>query len=74
MCYRFPEPLATDNVKNTGYEVGEIIYWPPGHSLVIMYAQNGEHFAMQKLGKVEGSVDIFKTTGDADVKWEVIAK
>jgi len=32
MCYRFNEALPTDNVKYTDYNVGEIIYWPPGHS------------------------------------------
>ena len=37
-CYHFPEALPTDNVRTTGYEVGEIIYWPPRHSFVIMYA------------------------------------
>ena len=44
LCYRFRAPLPTDNVAYTRYEVGEIVYWPPRHSFVIMYAQNGEMF------------------------------
>lgn len=55
-CYRFEHALSTDNVQLRGYEVGEIIYWPPRHSLVIMYAQNGEHFSMQSLGHLDQPV------------------
>lgn len=69
MCYRFPEALPTDNAYTQGYEVGEIVYYPPMHSLVIMYAQNGERFQMQKLGRIDGDVSIFEGIGDVDVTW-----
>jgi hypothetical protein len=72
MCYHFPDALPADNVQNTGYEVGEIIYWPPRHSLVIMYAQNGERFSMQKIGRIESGVDIFLKTGNVTASFEVI--
>jgi hypothetical protein len=72
MCYHFPESLPTDNVRTTGYEVGEIIYWPPRHSFVIMYAQNGERFSMQKVGRIDSGVEIFKQTGDVTVTLEVM--
>ena len=36
MCYRFPDALPTDNVSVSGYEVGEIVYYPPMHSFVII--------------------------------------
>jgi hypothetical protein len=49
-----------------------IIYWPPRHSLVIMYAQNGERFGMQKLGRIDSGVDIFRQTGDTTVTLEAI--
>lgn len=68
MCYRFSDALPTDEVNDSSYEVGEIVYWPPGHSFVIMYAQNGEVFEMQKLGYVNSGVEIFETTGDIDVR------
>ncbi len=71
MCYRFTDALPTDNVKNRGYKVGEIVYWPPMHSFVIMYAQNGEHFDMQLLGKIDSGVETFKTTGDTDVTFSL---
>jgi hypothetical protein len=72
MCYRFSDELPTDNVLTTSYEVGEIIYWPPRHSLVIMYAQNGERFSMQKVGRIDSGVDIFKSTGDVHITFEAI--
>ncbi len=70
MCYRFPESLPTDNARTRGYEVGEIVYYPPMHSFVIMYAQNGERFQMQSIGRVEGNVSIFEGIGDVDVRFE----
>ncbi|MCD8089410.1 MAG: hypothetical protein LUD81_02095 [Clostridiales bacterium] len=71
MCYRFADELPTDDVQDSSYEVGEIVYWPPGHSFVIMYTQNGEVFEMQKLGYVDSGVEIFETTGDIEVKIEL---
>lgn len=70
MCYRFPEALPTDEARTRGYEVGEIVYYPPMHSFVIMYAQNGERFQMQSIGHVEGNVGIFDGIGDVDVRFE----
>ena len=71
MCYRFPDALPTDDVNNCGYEVGEIVYYPPMHSFVIMYAQNGEHFSMQKMGKMDSDVSFFDGIGDVDVTIEL---
>ena len=71
MCYRFPESLPTDDVNNCGYEVGEIVYYPPMHSFVILYEQNGAHFSMQKLGKMDSDVSFFDGIGDVDVTFEL---
>lgn len=71
MCYRFPDALPTDDARTQGYEIGEIVYYPPMHSLVIMYAQNGERFQMQKLGHIDGDVSIFNNIGDVDVTWSI---
>lgn len=59
MCYHLPDALPTEDARTQGYEVGEIIYWPPMHSLVILYAQNGERFSHQKLGHIEGDIEGF---------------
>ncbi len=71
MCYRFPDALPIGNARTQGYEVGEIVYYPPMHSFVILYAQNGEHFQMQKLGRVDSGVEQFEGIGDVDVKFEL---
>lgn len=62
--------FQTDNVAITRYEVGEIVYWPPRHSFVIMYAQNGEMFDMQKIGKI---LSPLPTHWSGDVEIEITA-
>ena len=74
MCYRFPDALPTNNVSVSGYEVGEIVYYPPMHSFVIMYAQNGERFSMQKLGRLETGVELFDGIGNVEVSFALIAE
>lgn len=74
MCYRYGAyALPTDNLRSDGYEVGDIAYWAPGGSLVILYKQNGEEFERQHLGHIDSGVEIFENTGDTDVKFEVVA-
>lgn len=73
MCYRYGAyALPTDNMRSDGYEIGDIAYWAPGGSLVILYDQNGEHFERQHLGHIDSGVEIFETTGDVDVTFELM--
>ena len=73
MCYRYGAyALPTDNIRSDGYEIGDIAYWAPGGSLVILYAQNGEHFERQHLGHIDSGVEVFETTGDVDVTFELM--
>ncbi len=65
--YRFPEALPTDDVEYRGYRVGEIVYWPPWHSFAILYAQNGEAFDMQRIGRIEWGLEELARLGDAEV-------
>lgn len=68
MCYHLQNELPTDSVANQGYEVGDIVYWPPRRSLVILYKQNGEHFSYQKLGHInEDLTGLFEGTGTTNV-------
>jgi len=67
MVFRFPEPLPTDDVAVRGYEVGEIVYYPPRHSFVILYAQNGERFSMQGLGRIDSGLELFQDTEEITV-------
>lgn len=73
MCYRYGAyALPTDNLRSDGYEVGDIAYWAPGGSLVILYKQNGEQFERQQLGHIDSGVEIFESTGDVDVTFELV--
>lgn len=70
--YRFDDPLPAEEVRMRGYEVGEIVYWPPRNSFVIMYAQNGERFHMQTIGRIDSGVEIFERIGGGIVKFELL--
>lgn len=72
MCYRFEEELPATDVQTRNFELGEIIYWPPRHSFVIMYHQDGEVFSMQHVGQIESGVELFNTTGDVTVTFELV--
>lgn len=72
MCYRFAQALPANEAATSGYEVGDIAYWPPRHSFIIMYAQNGERInQLQKVGHIDTGVEIFKQTGDTLVTFEL---
>lgn len=72
MCYRYGSgALDTQALRRDRYEVGDIAYWPPAGSLVILYEQNGERFERQQVGHIDSGVEVFETTGDAEVTFEV---
>ena len=71
MCYRMGSgSLPSDSLRNDGYNVGDIAYWPPMGSLVILYEQNGEKFQRQHLGHIDKGVEIFKGIGDCTVTFD----
>jgi len=72
LVYRFQNPLPADEVSYRGYQVGEIIYYPPFHSFVIMYAQNGERFSMQSMGRINDNINWLKGIGDTNMRFELI--
>ncbi|MGF6976062.1 hypothetical protein QFZ94_004512 [Paraburkholderia sp. JPY465] len=73
LVYRFPEPLPANEKRTSGYEVGEIVYWAPRHSFVIMYAQNGERISdLQKVGRIDAGVEVLGRTGNTDVTFELL--
>ena len=72
MCFRFSESLPANEASHSGYDVGDIVYWAPRHSFVIMYDQNGERISsLQKVGHIQSGVEVFKNTGDSDVTFEL---
>lgn len=72
MCYRFPDALPANEMQTSGYEVGDVVYWAPRHSFVIMYEQNNEQIGnLQKVGHIHSGVGIFRHTGNIDVTFEM---
>lgn len=54
MCYRYGAgSLSTSTLRSDGYTIGDIAYWPPRGSLVILYAQNGKQFERQQVGHID---------------------
>ncbi len=73
MVYRFEEALPAYEAHTSGYEVGDISYWTPWHSFVIFYRQNGEIIGnLQKVGRIQKDVELFQTTGNINVKFELV--
>lgn len=70
LCHRFKDALPVGETNAEGYVIGEIAYWPPRHSLVILYAQNGERLERVTLGRVEGGDGAFATVSTAEVRFE----
>ena len=73
MCYRFPDALPAEEARRGGYEVGDIAYWTPRHSLVIFFEQNGEIIGnLQRIGRIHSGVELFARTGDTDVTFDLL--
>lgn len=73
MVYRIPDPLPAEQAQRSGYEVGDLSYWTPGHSLVIFYKQNGEIIDnLQKIGRFDSMLDFLQNVEAADVRFELL--
>ena len=70
--FAYAGALPDGETRSDGYAVGDIAYWPPRGSLVILYAQNGERFERVHLGHIDGGAEIFRSMGDADVTFELL--
>ncbi|MGP1367306.1 MAG: cyclophilin-like fold protein [Schwartzia sp. (in: firmicutes)] len=75
MCYHYGAGgLPAAGTRRDRYEVGDIIYWPPRGSFVILYKQNGEEVECIPIGHIDEGVEIFDGGGDRTVTFEMIPK
>ncbi|MDO5378216.1 MAG: cyclophilin-like fold protein [Clostridia bacterium] len=73
MCYRFSEDLPAEEAGYDSFDVGDISYWTPWHSFVIVYAESGESIDnLQRVGTVDEGVECFAATGDTAVTFEMM--
>lgn len=72
MCYLYGAgALAESATRSDGYEVGDLIYWLPRGSFVILYKQNGELFERVQLGHIDGDLNFFDGGGDMEITFEL---
>ena len=72
MCYRYGAgALAEAKTRSDGYEVGDIIYWKPLGSFVILYKQIGELFERVQLGHIDGDLNFLDGGGDMEITFEL---
>lgn len=67
MRANLPITLPVQKLSANSYSVGDIVYWPPRHSLMIIYRQKGERFRRQHLGRIESGAEVLATTEDTEV-------
>ncbi|QMV75736.1 hypothetical protein HS961_11375 [Comamonas piscis] len=73
LVYRFTQPLPAEQKTTSGYDIGDIVYWAPRHSFVIMYAQNGERISdLQKVGRIDSGVEKLANVGNIPVLFELM--
>lgn len=71
MCYRMGNGALPDGTAaDIGYEIGDISYWPPAGSLVILYKQNGEVFEQVKIGHTNDDISFFNGMDDTEITFE----
>ena len=56
-----PRALFEDGPRTHTYEVGDVVYWPPGPHVAVFYRQDGRTVTagMIRLGVVDAGVDAF---------------
>ncbi len=74
LCFFSPTAYPTGQLTASSYKVGDLIYWPPRHCIVILYKQNGERFQRQHMGHIETGAELFENIGDVEVTFEKVEK
>ena len=72
--YNFSESLDGSDTKEFSFDKGDIYYWPPQRSFVIIYKQDDDTVpgGMYPLGKIDNNVEIFNNGGKSiNVKIEL---
>ena len=55
-----PRTISEDGQRRYTYDVGDVVYWPPGPHVAVFYAQEGSTLpqpGMIRLGAVDGSAE-----------------
>lgn len=63
--------LPSDKLRSDRFAVGDLIYWPPRGSLVILYRQDGDTFERQQLGHIDQDVSELGKMDSIDATFSV---
>lgn len=72
---RLPRELSEKGERKHTYEIGEVIYWSPGHDLAIYYKQAGATIPSPGtivIAKIDSGIETLNVSGSLKVKIELI--
>jgi quercetin dioxygenase-like cupin family protein len=72
---RLPRAISERGERARAYEVGDVVYWPPGPDLAIFYRHDGQPIpepGIIVLGKVSSGVNALNVSGPVTVNVDVI--
>jgi hypothetical protein len=72
-----PRALAEGGKRTKSYEVGDVIYWPPGPDVAVFYRHDGQSIPTPGiiiLGKVEVGVEALEAPGLATATIELLGE
>lgn len=71
MCVRLGfTSLDSSKIRNQGYEPGDLVFYPYGGALVLLYAQDHEVYPHETLGHIKEDVSFFKDQTDMLMTFE----
>ena len=62
-----PDALPSPDSETDGFEIGDLVYLPTEGGLAILYAQDGERFDRQPLGRIEDDLSFLTDVAEATV-------
>lgn len=67
-----PRPISDAAPRTETYEVGQVVYWPPGPDVAVYYRHDGQSIdgGVIVLGKVDAGVDALNVRGTVNVTIE----
>jgi hypothetical protein len=71
-----PKAMSEAGERTSHYEIGDVIYWPPGPDMTIFYRRDGRSYkdGMIVIGKIESGVEALNVPGSLEVTLAVSAE
>ena len=70
-----PRAISEGGEPTKRYEVGDVVYWPPGPDLAVFYRHDGQKIpdpGIIVIGKIDSGVEALNVPGAVKVKVELI--